>query len=69
MSPFVHLVGFDVPGDSEDTWSERTRAAVFMAALLTVAGTWKPPTRHPQMNGQRRCGTYTQGSISQPQKE
>ena len=42
---------------------------VFTAALLTVAGTWKPPTRHPQMNGQKRCGTYTQGSITQPQKE
>ena len=42
---------------------------VFTAVLLTVAGTWKPPTRHPQMNGQRRCGTYTQGSITQPQKE
>ena len=26
MSPFVHLMRFDVPGDSEDTWSERTHA-------------------------------------------
>ena len=35
-------MGFSAPGDSEETGSERTHAA-----LLTAAGTWKPPKRPP----------------------
>ena len=42
MSPFLRLMGFSAPGDSEETGSERTHAA-----LLTAAGTWKPPKRPP----------------------
>ena len=42
MSPFLRLMGFSAPGDSEETGSERTQAA-----LLTAAGTWKPPKRPP----------------------
>ena len=42
MSPFLRLMGFSAPGDSEETGSERRHAA-----LLTAAGTWKPPKRPP----------------------
>ena len=51
----------------EETKIERdTCIPLFIAALLTIARTWKQPRCPLTMNGQSSCGTYIQWNISQP---
>ena len=41
-----------------------TSTSMFIAALFTIAKTWKQPKIHPQMNGLRRCGRSSRcGSV------
>ena len=42
---------------------------MFIAALFTIARTWKQPNVHQQRNGQKRCGTYIQWNISHKKHE
>jgi hypothetical protein len=44
-----------------------TSVLKFIAALFTIAKPWKQPSALQLMNGSRKCGTYTQQSITQPQ--
>ena len=42
-----------------------TYIPLFIAALFTIARTWKQPIC-PSTGGYRSCGTYTQWDITQP---
>ena len=56
VSPFLHLMGLNVPGASEETWSERMRAPCVHGSAVPSSQAWKPPHVHWQMGGERRCG-------------
>ena len=52
---------------SEETKIERdTGIPSFIAALFTIARTWKQPTCPLTDEWIKNCGTYTQWSITQP---
>ena len=61
-SPVIPVLGTH----PEETRTERdTCAPVFIAALFTIARTWKQPRCPSQMNGSGSCGTYTQWNATQ----
>ena len=63
-NPLIPLLGIYL----EKTIIQKgTGTPVFIAALFTVARTWKQHSC-PSTGGQRSCGTYTQWSITQPYK-
>ena len=39
--------------------------SMFIAALFTIAKTWKQPKHPSTMNGLRSCGIYTQWNTNQ----
>ena len=45
--------------------SKRCTYPVFIVALFTTAKTWKQP-EYPSTDGLKRCGMYTQWSITPP---
>ena len=45
-----------------------TRTPMFIAALFTLAKTWKQPKCPSSDGGVTRCGTYIQWNTIQPQK-
>ena len=45
--------------------SKRYTYPVFIVALFTTAKTWKQP-EYPSTDGLKRCGMYTQWSITPP---
>jgi hypothetical protein len=53
--PFLGICPEDVPTCNKDTCS-----TMFLAALFTIPKTGKNPDVLPQMNGYRKCGTFTQ---------
>ena len=64
---FLNKVEIELPYDpaihTEETRIERhTCAPVFIAALFTIARTWKQPTCLAD-NGYRSCGTYIHNGI------
>ena len=62
--PAVPLLGIH----TEETRIERdTCTPVFIAALFTIARTWKQP-KVQQMSEQRRCSTHIQWNVTQPLK-
>ena len=63
--PAIPLLGIH----TEETRIERdTCTPMFIAALFTIARTWKQPDVHRQMNGKESHGAYTQWNITQPLK-
>ena len=53
----------------EKTITEKdTRTTMFTAALFTKARMWKQPRCPSKDEWLRRCGTYIQWNITQPQK-
>ena len=65
FDPAIPLLGIH----PEQTMTQTdTCTPVFIAALFTIAKTWKQPNVHRQTSGSRRGGTYTQWNITQPLK-
>ena len=61
LDPAIALLGIY----PEKTMTRKdTCTPMFTAAQFTIAKTWKQP-KCPQRSGYRRCGTYTQGNITQ----
>ena len=61
--PAIPLLGIE----PDKTFTEKdTCAPMFIAALFTIAKTWKQLKFHQQMNRLRRCGTYIQWNTTQP---
>ena len=50
----------------KNCWRKDLCAPMFIAALFTIAWMRKQPSVHGQVNGQRRCGVYTQWNITRP---
>ena len=64
--PAIPLLGIH----TKETRIERdTCTPMFIAALFTIARTWKQPRCSSADKWIRKCGTYTQWSITQPFKE
>ena len=63
--PAIQLLGIHI----EETRIERdTCTPVFIAALFTIARTWKQPRCPSADKWIKSCGTYTQWNITQPLK-
>jgi hypothetical protein len=62
--PVTPLLGI-YPKVCKTGYSRDTCTPTFIAALLTIAKLWKQP-RHPTIDdGSRKCGIYTQWSVTQ----
>ena len=78
MRRFLKKLGIKPPYDlaipllgiyPEEAKTEReTCIPLFIAALFTIARTWKPPRCPLTDEWIKECGTHTQWNITQPQK-
>jgi len=65
FDPAIPLLGIY----PEETMTHKdTCTPMFIAALFSIAKTWKQPKCPSTGSGSRRCGTYTQWNITQPLK-
>jgi hypothetical protein len=68
--PAIPLLGI-YPKECNSGYSIGTCTPMFIAALFTIAKLWKQPrfpAPTPLTNGLRKCGIYTQGNSTQPQR-